>query len=96
MLEQHKNTVKELDMNPKLELLKIQKEKILKIQSIVKKEQMVEEIDKNIFNIDKDMKRRIKETRRRIKAIKKWKISKNSVAEFKIKDNLKNIEDHDK
>eukprot|EP00347_Sterkiella_histriomuscorum_P004442 403360442 len=91
-LDQHKEEQKELDMNPELEMLKIKKQEIERVQSIVKKEQMQLEIDQNILKIDQDLKRKMKEQKRRINTIKKWKNSNKSIVDFKMKENQKTLD----
>eukprot|EP00347_Sterkiella_histriomuscorum_P006453 403352720 len=91
-LDQHKEEQKELDMNPELEMLKIKKQEIERVQSIVKKEQMQIEIDQNILKIDQDLKRKMKEQKRRINTIKKWKNSNKSIVDFKMKENQKTLD----
>ncbi|CDW75306.1 UNKNOWN [Stylonychia lemnae] len=95
LIEQYRQELKDLDVNPELELLKIKKIEIQKIQSVVKKEQMQQEIDQNIFKIDQDLKRKMKEQKRRIQTIKKWKLSNKCIVDFKMKENVKMIDSNE-
>lgn len=94
-IQQSKEELKELDLNPELELLKIKKKELERVQSVVKKEQMQQQIDTNINKIDQDLKRRIRELRRRIQTVNKWKQSNKSRVDFTMGHNQKNIDQAD-
>ena len=87
---EHKKEIEELDMNPELELLKMKKEEVKKIQFQPRKEKLEQEIDDNIKKIDQ-VKRQWKDCKRKIQAIKRWKQSNKQITELRMKDNEKHI-----
>ncbi len=91
-LESHKKELKELKMNPEFELLKIKRQEIQSIPSIIRKEQMEQAIDDNMYKIDQNLKRRIRDLRRKIKTLKKWTQSNKSIVEFSMRENTSKID----